>query len=84
VRNYGMAQWVAALMRSGFAIEGITTRKLRMEFTVWTARTRTSPAHAAAIRSLQDGAPAIVREHFGIEADGSFDIETATIVVHAA
>jgi SAM-dependent methyltransferase len=84
VRNYSAAEWVAALARAGFALDGITMRTLRMEFPVWAARTRTSPSHQAAIRSLQDGAPAIVRERFAIGADGSFDLETATFVVRAA
>lgn len=84
VRNYSTAEWVAALARAGFALDGITRRTLRMEFPVWTARTRTPPSHQAAIRSLQDGAPAIVRERFAIGADGSFDLETATFVVRAA
>jgi SAM-dependent methyltransferase len=83
VRNYSTADWIAALSRSGFAVAGITIRTLRMDFPVWTARTRTSSAHAATIRSLQDTAPAIVRRHFAITADGSFDLEAATIVLRA-
>jgi len=83
-RNYSTAEWVSALSRSGFAVASITIRTLRMEFPVWTARTRTPAAHAGVIRSLQAGAPAIVRDHFAIGADGSFDIEAATIVVRAA
>lgn len=84
VRDYSTAEWVAALARSGFAIEGITVRMLRMEFAVWTARTRTPASHADAIRSLQSGAPAVVREHFAIADDGSFDLQAATFVVQAA
>lgn len=83
VRNYSMAEWVSALSRSGFAIESITTRVLRMEFPVWTARTRTKAAHVEAIRSLQTAAPAIVKQHFVIGEDGSFDLEAATMVVRA-
>ena len=84
VRNYSIAEWVAALSRAEFAITGITARKLRMEFPVWIARTRTSPEHAGVIRSLQAGAPAIVRDHFAIAADGSFDLDTAAIATRAA
>ncbi|HEY0184183.1 MAG TPA: class I SAM-dependent methyltransferase [Rhodopila sp.] len=84
VRNYSVAEWVGALSRSGFAVEGITMRTLRMEFPVWTARTRTPSVHVEAIRSLQAGAPSLVREHFAIGPDGSFDLEAATIVVRAA
>jgi len=84
VRNYSVAELISALSRSGFVIGGITLRTLRMEFPVWIARTRAPAAHADAIRSLQDGAPPIVREHFAIGPDGSFDIHAATLVVQAA
>jgi SAM-dependent methyltransferase len=84
VRNYTIAEWFAAFSRSGFSIERLTTRRLRMDFPVWTARTRTLTVHADAIRSLQNGAPAVVREYFAIEANGSFDIETTTFVARAA
>ncbi len=83
VRNYSIAEWIAALSRSGFATEGVTVRRLRMEFPVWTARTRTSPEHAGVIRSLQAAAPTVVRDHFAIAEDGSFDLEAATFVLRA-
>jgi ubiquinone/menaquinone biosynthesis C-methylase UbiE len=81
VRNYALAEWVAALSRSGFALESVTTRRLRMEFAVWIGRTRTAPTHADAIRSLWAGAPAPVKDHFAVGDDGSFDLEAATLVV---
>jgi SAM-dependent methyltransferase len=83
VRNYSLAEWASALARSGFAVESVTIRVLRMEFPVWTARTRTPAAHVEAIRSLQMSAPVLVKEHFAISEDGSFDLEAATIVVRA-
>ena len=83
VRNYSVAEWVAALSRSRFAIEGITIRRLRMEFPVWIARTRTSPEHASVIRSLQATAPGIVQDYFGVAKDGSFDLEAATFILRA-
>jgi SAM-dependent methyltransferase len=83
VRNYSVAEWVSALGRSNFAIDSLTIRTLRMEFAVWTARTRTPAVHAEAIRSMQVTAPAAVREHFRIDAEGSFDLEAATFVLHA-
>jgi 2-polyprenyl-3-methyl-5-hydroxy-6-metoxy-1,4-benzoquinol methylase len=83
VRNYSVAEWVAALCRSGFVVEGVTQCALRMEFPVWTARTRTSPQRAAAIRDVQGEAPDIVKAHFAIGPDGSFDLEVATFAVRA-
>ena len=83
VRNYSVAEWVAGLARAGFGLGTITMRRLRMDFPVWIARTRTPDAHAAVIRSLQESASAAVRTHFGIEGDGSFDLDVATMVVSA-
>jgi len=83
VRSYSVAEFVAALARAGFTLEGVTLRQLRLEFSSWIARTRTSSVHAAAIRSLQSGAPADVSRHFRIEADGSFEIQSAAFVVSA-
>ena len=81
VRNYTVAEWIAALARSGFSVEGVTLRRLQLEFPVWTARTRTPDELASAIRSLQKAAPESVREHFRIAADGSFELDTATFTM---
>jgi ubiquinone/menaquinone biosynthesis C-methylase UbiE len=84
VRNYSLAEFVAALARAGFGIDSVTTRMLRMEFPVWVARTRTPALHADAIRALQATAPSVVRERFRVGDDGSFDLAASTVVVHAA
>lgn len=83
VRDYSLAEWLAMLSRAGFAVERATRRKLRMVFPTWIARTAVPPATAAVIRSVQDGASAAVRAHFAIGDDGSFDLDTATLVVRA-
>ena len=84
VRNYSVAEWLSALARAGFAIESVTTRKLRMIFPTWIARTRTAPEMALAIRQFQAGVSDDVRRHFDIAEDGSFDLDTATMVLRAA
>ena len=83
VRNYSVAEWVAELARAGFAVQGTTLRRLRMEFPVWIARTQTPPDLAAAIRLVQRNAPEEVRTHFALGADGSFDIDVAVFVLGA-
>jgi ubiquinone/menaquinone biosynthesis C-methylase UbiE len=83
VRNYGTSQWVAALMRAGFAIDSLTPRRLMLRFDDWVARTRTSEAHVTAIRSLQRLAPKEVRDHFDLADDGSFTLDTLALVAHA-
>jgi ubiquinone/menaquinone biosynthesis C-methylase UbiE len=82
VRNYRVSEWVAALARAGFAIDSLNARRLPMRFDDWVARTRTAAEHVAAIRSLQSSAPAMVRQHFAITDDGSFALDTATLVTH--
>jgi len=84
VRNYTVAEWVCSLSRAGFAVQGVTVRVLRMEFPTWTGRTRTPAIHAEAIRSLQAGAPEVVRVHFAVGRDGSFDLDVATILAQVA
>ena len=82
VRDYSEAEWRAMLAEAGFAITAITAitkGRLRMGFTEWTARMRTTPDRAAAIRTLQGLASSEVARHFEIEQDGSFTIDTILI-----
>ena len=67
------------LGQAGFAITGIRKGRLRMGFADWTARMRTTPDRAAAIRTLQTLASSEVARHFEIEQDGSFTIDTMLI-----
>ncbi len=41
-------------------------------------------AHGDAIRSLQDRAPAAVRDHFAVAAQGSFTLDTVILIVAPA
>jgi ubiquinone/menaquinone biosynthesis C-methylase UbiE len=83
VRNYNLAEWTAALARANFTIASVTPRTLRLEFPVWTARTRTPALHADAIRALQTTGPASVRDHYAIGDDGSFTIDSVTFTATA-
>jgi ubiquinone/menaquinone biosynthesis C-methylase UbiE len=82
VRNYSAAEWQGALVRAGFVVTTTESRRLRIEFSSWIARTRAPDPHVRAIRSLLDGAPEDVRRHFEIEADGSFMLDA--LMVEAA
>ena len=79
VRNYTGAEWSAMLARARFAPTGLTTRKLRMEFKVWTARTNTPQVFVTALQALQAQASAAVRDYFAIGPEGSFDLDTLAI-----
>ena len=78
VRNYTVAEWIAALSRARLAVSGLVCRRLPLEFAAWIARTRTQASHVDAIRSVQAGAPQAVREHFAVLHDTSFTLDTMT------
>jgi hypothetical protein len=80
VRNASVDEWRSTLASVGFAVDDVASYRLRLEFGSWIARMRTPDVHVAAIRSLQRRAAAEVREHFAIEDDGSFTVDTALIV----
>ncbi len=84
VRNYTVAQWIAALSRARLAVNGLTCRRLALEFQTWIARTETPSAHVDAIRSLQARAPAPVRDYFAVAEDGSLTLDTVTLIAAPA
>ena len=55
VRNYSLGEWIAALERSGFIIDGLIARTLRMDFPVWIARTSAPPTPRRRYPILADG-----------------------------
>ncbi|MDE1147382.1 MAG: methyltransferase domain-containing protein [Azospirillaceae bacterium] len=78
VRNYAVAEWRSALEGAGFRVTGVTQRRLRLEFSSWIARMNPPDSHVAAIRSLQGRMSSRVTDHFAVEADGTFTLDTAT------
>lgn len=79
VRDYTIAEWTAAVERAGFAVDAVRRLRLRMEFASWTARMRTPPAQAEAVRALQRQASQEVQGHCAIEADGSFLLDVMVL-----
>lgn len=80
VRDYSIAEWRGMLAAAGFtAADDVRRWKLHMHFATWIARMRTPPDRAGVIRGLLQGAAAEVRDHFEVEDDGSFKIESALI-----
>jgi SAM-dependent methyltransferase len=83
VRDYTSAEWIAALARAGFRVRGTQARRLRMDYPTWVERMRTPEPHRAALRSLQQGAPAATAAYYAIEPDGSFTLDTLQVEVSA-
>ncbi|SDV47979.1 class I SAM-dependent methyltransferase [Chitinasiproducens palmae] len=75
VRDYRRDEWLSMLADNGFQASVSDHWWLRMAFDTWVARMRTPPERVAAIRSLWSGAPDEVRQHYRVEADGSFQLE---------
>lgn len=75
VRDYGLAEWTAAVERAGFTLTALRRHQIRIDFPSWIERMRTPELNAAAVRALQAAAPEPVRTHFAIEPDGSFQLD---------
>lgn len=72
VRNYAPGEWLSMLTESGLLVQEVTADRLDLEFSSWVARMRTPEHFVTAIRALQQGVAEDVRQHFAIQADGSF------------
>jgi hypothetical protein len=69
------------LTEAGFTLQGLTPRRLPLEFQSWVVRMRTPETLVAALRHMFGIAPDVVRAHFEVQDDASFTSDTATIVV---
>lgn len=72
VRNYAPGEWLGMFTEAGLLVREVTADRLELEFSSWVARMRTPEHFVIAIRALQQGAAEDVRQHFAIQADGSF------------
>ncbi|MBM0206528.1 methyltransferase domain-containing protein [Micromonospora sp. STR1s_5] len=84
LRDYSAPEWLGALTGAGFVVMSMRTWRLRMDFPAWIARMRTPDVNRDAIRALQLAASDLVRNHYAIESDGSFMLDTLLIEVTGA
>lgn len=80
VRDYARAEWVAMVGRAGLLAATASEHRVRLDIRSWLERMRTPPVQAEAIRALEAVMSQGVRQHFAIEADGSFTIDVLTLV----
>ncbi|MBX3568908.1 MAG: class I SAM-dependent methyltransferase [Rhizobiaceae bacterium] len=78
VRDYGRAEWEAAIAQAGLAVEAADTHRIRLEFGPWVERMRTPAVQVEAIRALQSAMSEGVRRHFEVDEAGSFSLSVAT------
>jgi SAM-dependent methyltransferase len=84
VRNYSCAEWRQAAIDAGLAPGAVAQRRLPLAFGPWVERMGTPDLHVRAIRSLQSLMSAEVTDHFEIQADGSFTLDTMTLEARRA
>lgn len=80
VRDYSVAEWRTLMRQAGFEPGGVTLRRLRIEFASWIQRMRTPEPLAVAIRTLMARAPEEVAAYLEIAGDGSFTMDTMTML----
>ena len=80
VRNYSVDGWETMIKAAGFRPTHVSLYRIRLEFASWVARMNTPPTFVAAIRALQQKADQDFARHFGLEADGSFMLDTMLMV----
>jgi SAM-dependent methyltransferase len=80
VRDYSVREWLTMLRAAGFEPAEPKRRRVRLEFANWIERMQTPPVMADAIRALMAEMPGEVRSHFSIEPDGSFMLDTISVL----
>ena len=83
VRDYSVREWTEMLRDAGFTPDEPKRRRVHLEFSSWIERMQTPKLQADAVLALMAQMPDTVRTHFAIEADGSFMLDTASLVARA-
>lgn len=84
VRDYSVAEWNTMLTEAGFHTDEPVTRRIHLDYQSWIARMQTPPVLAHAISALMEKADDAVRRYFAIAPDGSFMLDTASILCRPA
>jgi SAM-dependent methyltransferase len=80
VRDYSLVEWQDLLSGAGLTPQAPQIFRLPLGFQSWVERINTPASHRPALLSLQAGAASEVKEHFAIQPDGSFTLDTMLIV----
>jgi SAM-dependent methyltransferase len=79
VRDYSMSEWAEIATQAGFALTGVTRRRLPLDFAQWIKRQRTPEVQVTAIRALFAAVSADVRRHFDIRENDDFTIDPVVL-----
>jgi ubiquinone/menaquinone biosynthesis C-methylase UbiE len=79
VRDYTEGEWLRYF--SGASLKAEVTERWRLpaEFSSWIKRMNTPAERVMAIREVWTTAPAEVREHYAVAADGSFEMDVVML-----
>jgi len=83
VRDYSVREWVEMLKAAGFSPEEPKRHRIHIDYASWIARMQTPKVFADAIQALTAKMSEPVRAHFAIAPDGSFMLDTASVVARA-
>lgn len=81
VRNYTLAEWHGMLAAAGFGPTSSHGYRVSLHFQSWIERMNTPPALLGAIRMLQQRVPVDVHQHFELQDDGSFTVDSMLVQV---
>lgn len=79
IRDYSAREWLALFAEAGFTGSVRKEWPVKLEFSSWVARQRTSPERVAAIHALWSEAPDEVRSFFDVQPDSSFTLQKVLI-----
>lgn len=80
VRDYSVREWTAMLRSAGFTPSEPVCRRVHLDFASWAQRMQTPKLQADAILALMAQMPTEIGAHFAIGPDGSFTIDTMSVV----
>jgi SAM-dependent methyltransferase len=79
IRDYSVREWLAFFREAGLPANLRKEWPVKIEFSSWIERQRTSPDRVAAIHALWGAAPDEVRAFFEVQPDSSFTLQKVLI-----
>jgi SAM-dependent methyltransferase len=79
IRDYSVREWLAFFREAGLPANLRKEWPVKIEFSSWIERQRTSPDRVAAIHALWGAAPDEVRAFFEVQPDSSFTLQKVLV-----
>ncbi|EPL6454606.1 MULTISPECIES: class I SAM-dependent methyltransferase [Providencia] len=82
IRDYSAGEWSGMFNNAGLFVSGVQSFRLPLEFTSWVERMRTPKPLVEAIRQFQNTLSDEAKQHFAVQADGSFTSDVMLFEFH--